>query len=545
MLWRPTACAEHTIRNVTAGGGFRNISPPRQEEYDEEESFRTVHRNVPALRDAGRLWPHRFQLDDHGRFDDGAKDTLIVAIPESPTYMDPMVQASIGTYRVTTQMFDRLVMMDNDMNLVPGLAESWEVIDDTTTVFHLRQGVKFHNGEEMTSEDVKYSLERCIANPGVNYNYLIIESITCDDDYTVTIKTSAPFNALLYRLSLDAASIICKSADTSAEEFNKNPVGTGPFKFVSWELGGDVVLEAFEDYWGGAPAVKRVIFRTIPEALNRTIGLETGEVDLAYDLGITDLESLADNASVTTLTSPSTTVWYVGMNVQKAPFDNEKVRQAVAYALDPQGYIDLVFSGEATPANYTMLPPSVDGYVSDCSDYSCNVEKAKELLAEAGYPDGFSTTLWCSDTQVMRDSAVVIQEQLRQVGINAEVKTLESGQFQSETGNGAHDMFIMSKTSIDPDSMLRSMYHTEALGPSGNRCFWTTPEVDALIDEASTTTDTEHAMELYAEIQSKVAEAAPLVPMAVEHLNAGMQSNVKGFGLYPGKSHYINGTYFE
>ena len=446
--------------------------------------------------------------------DDGAKDTLIVAIPESPTYMDPMVQASIGTYRVTTQMFDRLVMMDNDMNLVPGLAESWEVIDDTTTVFHLRQGVKFHNGEEMTSEDVKYSLERCIANPGVNY-----KSITCDDDYTVTIKTSAPFNALLYRLSLDAASIICKSADTSAEEFNKNPVGTGPFKFVSWELGGDVVLEAFEDYWGGAPAVKRVIFRTIPEALNRTIGLETGEVDLAYDLGITDLESLADNASVTTLTSPSTTVWYVGMNVQKAPFDNEKVRQAVAYALDPQGYIDLVFSGEATPANYTMLPPSVDGYVSDCSDYSCNVEKAKELLAEAGYPDGFSTTLWCSDTQVMRDSAVVIQEQLRQVGINAEVKTLESGQFQSETGNGAHDMFIMSKSSIDPDSMLRSMYHTEALGPSGNRCFWTTPEVDALIDEASTTTDTEHAMELYAEIQSKVAEAAPLVPMAVEHLN--------------------------
>ena len=98
--------------------------------------------------------------------DDGAKDTLIVAIPESPTYMDPMVQASIGTYRVTTQMFDRLVMMDNDMNLVPGLAESWEVIDDTTTMFHLRQGVKFHNGEGMTSEDVKYSLERCIANPG-------------------------------------------------------------------------------------------------------------------------------------------------------------------------------------------------------------------------------------------------------------------------------------------------------------------------------------------------------------------------------------------
>ena len=473
------------------------------------------------------------------------KDTVVWAQAADVTSMDPHIGKETAAVTVTCNIFSTLMQVIGDGDPQPLLAESYQQLNDKDWEFTIRQGVKFHNGEEMTSEDVKYSLERCIANPGVNYNYLIIESITCDDDYTVTIKTSAPFNALLYRLSLDAASIICKSADTSAEEFNKNPVGTGPFKFVSWELGGDVVLEAFEDYWGGAPAVKRVIFRTIPEALNRTIGLETGEVDLAYDLGITDLESLADNASVTTLTSPSTTVWYVGMNVQKAPFDNEKVRQAVAYALDPQGYIDLVFSGEATPANYTMLPPSVDGYVSDCSDYSCNVEKAKELLAEAGYPDGFSTTLWCSDTQVMRDSAVVIQEQLRQVGINAEVKTLESGQFQSETGNGAHDMFIMSKTSIDPDSMLRSMYHTEALGPSGNRCFWTTPEVDALIDEASTTTDTEHAMELYAEIQSKVAEAAPLVPMAVEHLNAGMQSNVKGFGLYPGKSHYINGTYFE
>jgi len=213
----------------------------------------------------------------------------------------------------------------------------------------------------------------------------------------------------------------------------------------------------------------------------------------------------------------------------------------------PFYYIDYCL---AQTAAFQFLLASQDDYDDAFARYLHLSQQGGEklwtdLLAEAGYPDGFSTTLWCSDTQVMRDSAVVIQEQLRQVGINAEVKTLESGQFQSETGNGAHDMFIMSKTSIDPDSMLRSMYHTEALGPSGNRCFWTTPEVDALIDEASTTTDTEHAMELYAEIQSKVAEAAPLVPMAVEHLNAGMQSNVKGFGLYPGKSHYINGTYFE
>ena len=456
--------------------------------------------------------------------------------------LDPYQLTAAGTREVLFNIYEGLVKATATGEYVPAVASDSTVSEDGLTyTFTLREGVRFHNGDTVTAEDVKYSFETCAettVDTALAAALSSVQTLSTEGD-TVTITLAEPNPDFLSYVGM-----VYIVPDDYTEQ-STAPVGTGPFKFVSWELGGDVVLEAFEDYWGGAPAVKRVIFRTIPEALNRTIGLETGEVDLAYDLGITDLESLEGSETVTTITSPSTTVWYVGMNVQKAPFDNEKVRQAVAYALDPQGYIDLVFSGEATPANYTMLPPSVDGYVSDCSDYSCNVEKAKELLAEAGYPDGFSTTLWCSDTQVMRDSAVVIQEQLRQVGINAEVKTLESGQFQSETGNGAHDMFIMSKTSIDPDSMLRSMYHTEALGPSGNRCFWTTPEVDALIDEASTTTDTEHAMELYAEIQGKVAEAAPLVPMAVEHLNAGMQSNVKGFGLYPGKSHYINGTYFE
>ena len=473
--------------------------------------------------------------------------TVTWASTSDITGLDPRNGNSTITASILASLYSTLVKTDPQGQIVCDAAESYEQVDDTTWHFTLRQDVYFTNGTQMTADDVAYTInslrdsEKHYALSG-DFSFMQVEVL---GDFEFNIITDYAFPSLPLRLNYIKIVPSAYVEEVGDEGFAAAPIGSGPFKFVSWELGGDVVLEAFEDYWGGAPAVKRVIFRTIPEALNRTIGLETGEVDLAYDLGITDLESLADNASVTTLTSPSTTVWYVGMNVQKAPFDNEKVRQAVAYALDPQGYIDLVFSGEATPANYTMLPPSVDGYVSDCSDYSCNVEKAKELLAEAGYPDGFSTTLWCSDTQVMRDSAVVIQEQLRQVGINAEVKTLESGQFQSETGNGAHDMFIMSKTSIDPDSMLRSMYHTEALGPSGNRCFWTTPEVDALIDEASTTTDTEHAMELYAEIQSKVAEAAPLVPMAVEHLNAGMQSNVKGFGLYPGKSHYINGTYFE
>lgn len=476
---------------------------------------------------------------------EATKDTIVVAIPDAPNYMDPMIQASIATFRVTTQIFDRLLQMDRDMKMVPMLAESWDVVDDKTTVFHLRQGVKFHNGETMTAEDVKFSLERTIESPGVNYNYLIIDSIEIEDDYTVKVTTKEPFNALLYRLTLDAASIVSKKAvEELGEDFNKAPVGAGPYKFKSWDVGGDVVLEAFDDYWAGAPKTKTLIFRQIPEALNRTIGLETDTVDIAYDLAVTDVETVKNNDKLKLEEVLSNTIWYLGFNCEKEPLDNVLVRQAIAYAINVEDVITIAFGGAATPADNSMIPPKVSGHVPNKVKYDTDVDKAKELLAEAGYEDGFSITLWSSDSQIMREIGVVIQDQLRRVGINAEIKSMEQGAYYSATGNGDHEMFLMSKTSIDPDSALRAMYHTEAFGLSGNRSFWATDEVDGLLDEAATSTDAARVLEIYEEIQQIIGEAMPLVPLAVEHINAGLQAEIEGFGLYPGKSHYIYDAYF-
>lgn len=471
------------------------------------------------------------------------KETLTIALPDAPSYMDPMVQASIGTYRVTTQMFDRLVQLDNDMNLVPSLAESWEVVNDKTTVFHLRNDVKFHNGEPLRAEDVKFSLERCINSDGVNYNYLIIDKIETPDDYTVKITTKEPFNALLYRLTLDAASIVSKKAVESGEDFNKHPVGAGPYRFVSWEVGGDVVLEAFEDYYKGVPKTKKLIFKHIPEALNRTIGLETDTVDIAYDLSVTDIDTVKANDTLKMAEVLSNTVWYVGFNCEKKPFDDVKVRQAIAHAINVDDVIQIAFGGVATPAKFSMIPPKVDYHLDNPVDYGQDLEKAKALLAEAGFPDGFQTTLWCSDSQIMREISVVIQDLLRKIGVNAEIKPMEQGAYYSATGKGEHEIFIMSKTSIDPDSMLRAMYHTEAFGLSGNRAFWATPEIDELINKAATSIDPDEVAQLYQEIQVKVAENVPLIPLCVEHLNAGMKKEVEGFGLYPGKSHFIYDAY--
>jgi peptide/nickel transport system substrate-binding protein len=473
------------------------------------------------------------------------KDTLTIGIPDAPVYMDPQIQAAVGTYRVTTQIFDRLVSLDNDMKIVPALAESWEVENETTTVFHLRKGVKFHNGEEMKAEDVKYSLERTIASPGVNYNYLIIKDINIVDDYTIKLVTKQPFNALLYRLSLDAAAIVSKKAATSGKDFNKNPVGAGPYKFVSWDLGGDVVLEAFPDYYKGEPKVKTLIFKDIPEAINRSIGLETGEIDLAYDLAITDLEKVKGDKNLKLTEVTSTTVNYLGFNTKMPIIDDVLVRKAIAHALNTQDIIDIVFNGEATPARNTMLAPNLFGYKPDTVTYDFNLDKAKSLLAEAGYPKGFKTTLWIPDTQVQKSAAEVVQGQLSKIGIDVEVKMMQSGTFYSSTGKGEHDLFFITKTSIDPDSMLRAMYHSEAFGLSGNRSFWATEEVDAKLDKASATTNPDESKQLYAEVQKTVADQLPLIPIAIEHLNAGMKSTVNGFGLYPGKTHYIYGTHFE
>ncbi|WP_223588203.1 ABC transporter substrate-binding protein [Neobacillus bataviensis] len=472
------------------------------------------------------------------------KDTLTIGVPDAPVYMDPQIQAAVGTYRITTQIFDRLVSLDNNMKIVPSLAESWEVENETTTVFHLRKGVKFHNGEEMKAEDVKYSLERTIASPGVNYNYLIIKDIIIVDDYTIKLVTKQPFNALLYRLTLDAAAIVSKKAATSDKDFNKHPIGAGPYKFVSWDLGGDVVLEAFPDYYKGEPKIKKLIFKHIPEAINRSIGLETGEIDLAYDLAITDLDKVKNNKNLKVEEVTSTTVNYLGFNTKKPNLDDVRVRKAIAYALNTKDIIDIVFNGTATPAHNTMLPPNLSGSVPDTVKYDYNLDKAKSLLAEAGHPNGFKTTLWVPDTQVLKSAAEVVQGQLSKIGIDVEIKLMQSGTFYSSTGKGEHDLFFMTKTSIDPDSMLRAIYHSEAFGLSGNRSFWATKEVDAMLDKASETTDPDEAKQLYADVQKIVADQVPVIPIAIEHLNAGMQSKVNGFGLYPGKTHYIYGTYF-
>lgn len=471
------------------------------------------------------------------------RNALVVAVPEPPVYLDPHIQTSTATYRVTTQIFDRLTQMDENLQIQPMLAESWDVLDEYTTQFHLRKGVTFHNGEPLTAEDVKFSLERCMESDGVNYNYKIIESVEAVDDLTVIVKTKTPFNAMTTRLSLDAASIVSKKAvEEYGDDFNTHPVGTGPFKLASWSIGGDCVLIANEDYWAGASPIKTLTFRTIPEAINRTIGLETGEVDIAYDIDSVDKATIEGNEGLKLLSSPSCRVVYLGSCVNNKILSNVNVRKAIAYAVNKQDFVDIVFGGDADVAHNTMLCDMLFGYAPDTVSYDTDLDRARELLAEAGYPDGFDITLTVMDTQEYQTAAVVIQAQLKEIGINVTVESMDNASFLQYVAEGGQALFLYEKVASDTDSMLRTQYHTDSLGLGGNRHFWTDSRVDAMLDQASSSLDDQERKELYLEIQTIAADQVPLYPLAIPYLYVGTQADIEGLKVHPTNSHIIYGT---
>lgn len=477
----------------------------------------------------------------------GEKDTLVIAQGADAKSLDPHATNDQPSSRVSKQIYDTLVKATVDMELVPGLAESWEQLDETTWKFNIRKGVKFHNGEELKASDVKFSLDRMLASQKVAHIVEAIDSVEVKDDYTVIIKTKEPFGPLLAHLSHTAASILNEKAVTEAgENYGQNPVGTGPFKFVSWEAGDRITLERFDDYYLGPAKVKRVIFRNITEGTNRTIGLETGEVDIAYDIEPIDKDRVANHEKLQLIEGPSLSYAYIGMNTQKAPFDNPKVRKAINYAINVDDIINAVLNGAGQKAN-SPIGPRVFGHNEEIKAYDYNPEKAKELLKEAGYENGFDTTIWTNDNPVRMQIAQIVQAQLKEVGINVTIEPLEWGSYLERTAKGEHDMFILGWVTVtaDADYGLYALYHSSQHGGAGNRDFYTNPEVDKLLEEGRTAIDPEKREEAYKKAQEIIVNDAPDVMLYYGTQNAGTQKFVKGFELHPAGHHSIYTVSFE
>lgn len=464
-------------------------------------------------------------------------ETLIVVQGADPASLDPHATNDQPSAVVMAQIYDRLIVQTETMDLEPGLAKSWEAVDDRTFEFVLQQGVTFHNGEAFNASDVKFTLLRALESPHVGHIVGAIdpEGIEIVDDYTIRIATLEPFAPILAHLAHTASSILNEKAVLEGgDDYGQYPVGTGPFKLDNWVTGDRVELVRNDNYWGENAKVARVIIRNIPENTNRAIELETGGAHIAFGIAPIDISRIEGNTDLRMIRSPNFSTTYVGFNAAKAPFDDVRVRQAINYAVDMEAIVKAVFLGAGAPSK-GPLGPNVWASHQDLVPFGFDLARARELMAEAGLADGFTTTIWTNENQQRIDIAEILQNQLREINITATAQVLEWGAYLDGTAAGEHDMFILGWVTVtgDPDYGLFPLFHSSQMGAAGNRTFYSNPRVDELLDLGRASVDPAVRKAAYMEAQEIIRDEAPWIfTWTGEELNA-TRSNVVGFKNHP------------
>lgn len=471
--------------------------------------------------------------------------TLIVAQGADPVTLDPHGQNDQPSARVRVQIYETLVNHDTDLNIVPGLATSWESISPTVLEFKLREGVKFHNGDPFTAKDVKYSLERIPQIGTVTFLVEAITNVEVVDDYTVRIETAYPFAPILAHLAHPSTAIVNqRSVEEAGDSYGATvAIGTGPFIFKEWVSGSHVTLVRNEEYWGEPAKVAELMIRGIPENTVRAIELETGGVDIAYNLDPMDELRLTGHPGIVLDKYEELSTTYVGFNVQKAPLDNVLVRQAINHALDIEAVVDFIYTGLASKLN-GPIPPNVWGYNPNLKGYDYNPERAKELLAEAGYADGIELSLWTNDNPLRMQIAEIFQANLAEVGINVNVQILPWATYLEDTALGKHDMFVLGWGTVtaDADYGMYALFHSKNHGDPGNRTFYTNPRVDELLDAGRREIDPEKRMAIYHEVQELIVEDAPWAFLINTSAVNGLRDYVDGFVPHPAGHHKLSGV---
>ncbi|CAN5715088.1 ABC transporter substrate-binding protein [soil metagenome] len=469
--------------------------------------------------------------------------TLTVGQGE-PVTLDPHGQNDQPSARVRVQIYETLVEQTPDLDLVPWLAESWEQVDDLTWHFHIREGVTFHNGDPLTAHDVVYSFERLRSPEQASPSAFIVgflDTIEAIDDMTVEMTTKYIFAPLLAHLSHNATSIVNQRVvEEAGPDFGTTVVvGTGAFRFVSWETGSQLVIERNPDWWNGQAGVERVVFRPIPDSTVLSIELETGGVDVAYDVNPQDISRLEDHPSVELLEYQDLGTTYVGFNADRAPFDDVRVRQAINHAIDIETIVDVIWEGQAVRAA-SPLSPNVFASHPGVEPYAYDPERARQLLADAGYPDGFETSIWTNDNPLRIQVAEIAQAQLGEIGVTVDIRVLEWGTYLAETAAGNHDMFILgwSTVTADADYGLYALFHSSEIGAS-NRTYWSDARVDELLDRGRQTVDPDDRTAIYYEAQEIIAEEAPWIFVAFQTRHTGVRAHVENFQNQPNGTHRL------
>jgi peptide/nickel transport system substrate-binding protein len=444
-------------------------------------------------------------------------NTLVMIIENSPTNLDPRVGVDGQSERIDQLLFDALLTRDERFNVQPGVADSWDNPDPLTYVFHLHRGVTFHDGRPLTSRDVKWTFDSLLGGKirsTKSASYSSVDHIDTPDDFTVAFHLKEPNATLLWNLSEGASGIVPYG---SLDEITRQPIGSGPFKFLSAEQDKEIVVERNDNYWGSKARLARIRFIVVPDATTRALELRKGSADVAINALTSDtIVALEREPNLQIERAPGTVLSYLAFNLRDPTLHDVRVRQAIAYAIDRAPLLQYIWRGFAQPA-LSVLPPQSWAYDSNVTSYPHDPEKARQMLDAAGYPaqNGirFHLTMKTSTEESTRLLAAVLQQQLRDVGIALDIRTFEFATFFADVTSGAFQLYSLRWIggNEDPD-IFELCFHSNRFPPKGaNRGFYSNPRIDSLIDEARRQPDQNVRKPLYAEVQEILAQQEPYI----------------------------------
>jgi len=473
------------------------------------------------------------------------RQKLIVAQEIGPLTMDAHHVIDSATASIIEHMVEPLLELTPKGEIAPKLAEKWEVSADATEfTLRLKKGIKFHDGQHFNAEAVKANFDRRLDFKAATKLYFLvaqIASVTVANEYTVKIKTKVPFAPLLSNLTYPTNGIQSPAAlKRSWDKPLIMPIGTGPFIFKEWAPGNRLVMVRNDNYWGTNPTVSEVTFRVIPDDASRVAALERGEVHVAVKIPPSDLPRLKANSKIRIMTSPSARTIYMGFNCLKEPFTDKRIRQALNYAVNKEAIVEHVLDGAGRVSD-APISPVISGY-APIKTYKYSIEKAKALLAEAGFPEGFETTLHISSGRYYKDAslATAVAADLLKVGIKAEVKMMDWDTYipfiLRDQEEAEHRLYVLGWSTLtgDADYGLYPLFYSGEWPRKGtNASFFNNEKLDRLLDTARSTANPNERKKLYKEAMTLIVEEAPWIFLYSEMEMTGVRANVKDIIVQP------------
>ena len=460
------------------------------------------------------------------------KDSIIIALSAEPTSLDSSLANDLNTFSIDSNVYEGLVRKEADGTLVPGLAESWTYSEDGTEItFVLREGVKFHNGDVMTADDVVYSFDRALASKSTARMTGSIDHMEKVDEKTVKLVLKYSYGPIEGCLSNVNCAIVSKAAaEADPEGFGRAPIGAGPYKVVEWKSGEKIVMEAFADYYRGAAPIKNLTYQIISDSSSALVALEKGQVDMLNTTQPADKMNITSNPDLFYDETASNSFFFLTFNNVDGLFADKTLRQAVAYAIDKESIL-LGAMEEVGMVAKSPIPANCFGAPADPVDYEYNPEKAKELLAAAGYPNGLTIKMPTMSSGNYIKISDILVDQLRQVGITVEQELMErTAYLQDVYTNCQYELSVLSVSALQPDADFITFmrYHSDYIGGGNNFTKVANPELDALLETGRFSPDSNARVAAYEEICEIIKEDAVLIPLVFPMNSIACNVNLQG-----------------